>query len=246
MPLLEGMDVVHNISLAALITIGFSLFFRIFQWIRRILTIGKSMPIVPVLFPSTSKFRVFIPKSWQMYHRDWHMQYGRSIYQKHGCDVFALISLFEHDMIFIADPHAVLEMKVTGADRFQNDSYQTSQVVSIFYWGLQEIAIYGPNVVSTVGTEWKFHRKIVVRGFPQKTIELVHSETTRQVIQMMASWEKNVSDNCVSVEKFASMSIALLTKFTQAHYEIGAPCYQWCCIWPSIRMGSIWQRLSRS
>ena len=61
------------------------------------------------------------------------MQYGRSIYQKHGCDVFALISLFEYDMIFVSDPHAVLEMKVTGTDRFQNDLYQTSQVLYFFY-----------------------------------------------------------------------------------------------------------------
>ena len=133
MPLPEGMDIVRNIGLVALITIGSSLLFRVFQWIKRIRTIGKSMPVVPVLFPTTSKFRVFIPKSWQMYHRDWHMQYGRSIYQKHGCDVFGLISLFEYDMIFVADPHAVAEMKVTGTDRFQNDLYQTSQVVSIFY-----------------------------------------------------------------------------------------------------------------
>jgi len=133
MPLLEGMDILRNIGLVAFITIGSLLFFKIFQWIRRIRTIGKYMPVVPVLFPSTSKFRVFIPKSWQVYHRDWHMQYGRSIYQKHGCDVFALISLFEQDKIFVADPHAVLEIKVTGADRFQNDLHQTSQVLSVFY-----------------------------------------------------------------------------------------------------------------
>lgn len=132
MSLSERMDIIRNIGLVALITIGSSLLFRIFQWVRRIHTIGKSMPVVPVLFPTTSKFRVFIPKRWQMYHRDWHMQYGRSIYQKHGCDVFALISLFEYDMIFVADPYAVLEMKVMGTDRFQNDVYQTSRVVSTF------------------------------------------------------------------------------------------------------------------
>ena len=133
MSLPEGMGMVRSIGLVVLITIGFSFIFRVFQWIRRIRTIGKSMPVVPVLFPDTSKFRVFIPKSWQVYHRDWHMQYGRSIYQKYGCDVFALISLFEYDKILVADPHAVLEMKVTGADRFQNDLFQTSQVLSVCY-----------------------------------------------------------------------------------------------------------------
>ena len=127
------MDVIRTIGLVVFITTGSSLLFKIFQWIRRIRTIGKCMPVAPVLFPTTSKFRVFIPKGWQVYHRDWHMQHGRSIYQKHGCDVFALISLFEYDMIFVSDPHAVLEMKVTGTDRFQNDLYQTSQVLYFFY-----------------------------------------------------------------------------------------------------------------
>jgi len=64
-----------------------------------------------------------------------------------------------------------------------------------------QIAIYGPNIVSSAGSEWKFHRKIAVRAFPQRTIELVHSETARQVLQMMSSWEKTMENNAVIVEK---------------------------------------------
>ena len=184
-----------------LLTLLFSL--RIVRWLARIHKVRKTMPVVPSLFPSRSKYRMLIPKRWQTYHRDWHMEYGRDLYKSHNSDVFALINLFEYDNVFVSDPEGVLEMKVTGSDRYQIDLYQASQVHSFTCLMCVncEIAIYGPNIVSSAGSEWKFHRKIAVRAFPQRTIELVHSETTRQVLQMMSSWEKTIKNNTVIVEK---------------------------------------------
>ena len=117
-----------NLCLLILLTLLF--FFRIIRWLARIDKVRKTMPVVPVLFPSRSKYRRLIPKSWQTYHRDWHMEYGRDLYNFHNSDVFALISLFEYDNVFVSDPKAVLEMKVTGTDRYQIDLLQTSQVPS--------------------------------------------------------------------------------------------------------------------
>jgi hypothetical protein len=158
---------------------------------------------------------MLIPQKWQTYHRDWHMQYGRSIYKAHNSDVFALISLFENDKIFVSSPEGVLEMKITGSDRFQIDLHQASQVYPFSHRRnglLIKIAIYGPNVVSTAGTEWKFHRKIAVKAFPQKTIELVHSETTKQVIQMMATLQKNsMTSDKIIVDEYSPIVILLNT-----------------------------------
>jgi hypothetical protein len=119
---------IRNVFLLGLLTLATSLLFRVVRWLARIRSMSKSMPVVPVLFPSTSAYRMIIPKSWQTYHRDWHMQYGRSIYHKHGSDVFALVSLFEKDKIFVSDPAGIVELKATGTDRFQIDLHQASQV----------------------------------------------------------------------------------------------------------------------
>jgi hypothetical protein len=101
-----------------------SLLFRFYQWVARIRATRKRIPIVPVLFPTTSRFRLLCPKKWQVYHRDWHMQFGRAFYR--DSDIVAMISLFEHDQLFVTDPEAVLEMNVSG--RFQKDLVQASQV----------------------------------------------------------------------------------------------------------------------
>jgi cytochrome P450 len=63
------------------------------------------------------------------------------------------------------------------------------------------MAIYGKNVATTVGDEWRLHRKITSRVFSQKNNQLVHSETTRQTLQMMESWERESHDGSVVIEK---------------------------------------------
>ena len=102
------------------------LLFRLYRWVARIRTTRKRIPAVPVLFPTTSRFRLLFPKKWQVYHRDWHMQFGRAFYR--DSDIVAMISLFGHDQLFVTDPAAILEMNVSG--RFQKDLVQASQVES--------------------------------------------------------------------------------------------------------------------
>jgi cytochrome P450 len=62
--------------------------------------------------------------------------------------------------------------------------------------------IYGRNVVTTEGTEWRLHRKITSRPFSERNNQLVHEESVRQTIQMMAAWESKIQDGTVIVEKY--------------------------------------------
>jgi len=64
--------------------------------------------------------------------------------------------------------------------------------------------IYGKNVLTLDGPEWRRHRKITARPFSEKNNQLVHSETIRQANQMMASWEKRSENGVAVVEKYAS------------------------------------------
>src|SRR5271170_2536238 len=107
-----------------LLSLSGLLLFRLLRWVSRIRATRKRIPVVPVLFPTTSRFRLLFPKGWQVYHRDWHMRIGRSFYR--DSDIVAMISLFEHDQMFVTDPEAVLEMNISG--RFQKDLVQASQV----------------------------------------------------------------------------------------------------------------------
>jgi cytochrome P450 len=61
--------------------------------------------------------------------------------------------------------------------------------------------IYGRNVVTTEGAEWRMHRKITSRPFSEKNNQLVHDESVRQTIQMMASWESQSKNGSFIVEK---------------------------------------------
>ena len=70
-----------------------------------------------------------------------------------------------------------------------------------------QINVYGPNLVGLVGTEWKRHRRIASKAFPQKTIGLVSTETKRQVLEMMTEWEKNISNGKVLLNESLSLNI---------------------------------------
>jgi hypothetical protein len=112
---------------------------KIVLWLGRIRDVGRTMPVIPVLFPPASPVRFLWPKKWQTFHYDWNTQYRRTIYSKLGTDVFALISLFEYDKVFVCDPYAVAEMKFTESSRYPKDVRQFSQVSIII------IRTYSPD-----------------------------------------------------------------------------------------------------
>ena len=64
-----------------------------------------------------------------------------------------------------------------------------------------KFAVYGPNVVTSLGDEWKLHRKITSRTFSERNNQLVHSETTKQASQMMASWERRAKGGSLIIEE---------------------------------------------
>jgi len=55
--------------------------------------------------------------------------------------------------------------------------------------------VYGKNVVSTEGAEWRLHRKVTTRPFSEKNNLLVHEEAVRQTTQMMAAWTSKANTN---------------------------------------------------
>jgi len=120
---------------ALLISTSFGLlvFFlvKVVNWYFRIRAFRKTMPAVAALFPPDSLYRQLWPKNWQSFHKDWHMQFQRSVYQKLNSDIFVLVCLFEYDKVFVSDPAAVLELKITKPKEFPRDMQIFRRVYSI-------------------------------------------------------------------------------------------------------------------
>lgn len=60
------------------------------------------------------------------------MRDGRGIYRKHDSGIFALVSLFQPDKVFVSDPEMFMELKVAGSERFQADATETEMVTIPF------------------------------------------------------------------------------------------------------------------
>ena len=62
--------------------------------------------------------------------------------------------------------------------------------------------VYGRNVVTTEGQEWRLHRKVTSRPFSEKNNQLVHEETVRQTEQMMQAWDSKAIDGEIHIDKY--------------------------------------------
>jgi cytochrome P450 len=67
---------------------------------------------------------------------------------------------------------------------------------------VEVLDIYGRNVVTTEGQEWRLHRKVTSRPFSEKNNQLVHDETVRQTTQMMNSWDSRAINGQVQIDRF--------------------------------------------
>jgi hypothetical protein len=115
---------------SVLLVIGFIFLRKLIGWIMRIRAFRKTMPTIATLFPPESPYRLLWPKRWQTFHKDWHMQYQRSIYRKLDSDIFAIVCLFEYDKVFVSDPAAVLDLKIFQPREFPRDMHVFKRVYS--------------------------------------------------------------------------------------------------------------------
>lgn len=190
----------------ALLMLTISFVFRLISWVRRIFVLRKSMPVIPTLFPPNSYFRGLWPKKWQTFHVDWNMQQKRALYQQLGSENFALVCFFEHDVVYLTEPDAVYNLNIEMADQFLKDmrvfgKAQPPLILFAVYALITKFGVYGPNVATTLGEEWKLHRRITSRTFSEKNNQLVMLETINQTMQMMASWERRGDGNVLVIEE---------------------------------------------
>ncbi|KAJ3325460.1 hypothetical protein HDV06_004319 [Boothiomyces sp. JEL0866] len=99
---------------------------------------------------------------------------------------------FKDDIVFACRPDRTL-LFVANVDYVQEIIEKKNIFVKPVYL-YNIINIYGNNVVTTEGQEWKRHRKISAPNFGEKNNIKVHSETVYVVESLINLWEKEGLD----------------------------------------------------
>ncbi|KAF3314264.1 hypothetical protein TWF173_004870 [Orbilia oligospora] len=105
---------------------------------------------------------------------EWAWIYGFKPFAEYG-DVFMTVSPVDCH-IYIADREVITQVTSRRED-FPKAA-----------WLYDTVNIFGRNVLSTEGSEWKFHRKITSPSFGEKNNALVFAETIRQGKMMLRKW----------------------------------------------------------
>ncbi|KAK6358584.1 hypothetical protein TWF730_007910 [Orbilia blumenaviensis] len=105
---------------------------------------------------------------------EWSWRYGFEPFAEYG-DVFMTVSPVNCH-IYIADREVISQI-TTRRDDFPKPA-----------WMYRTVNMFGRNVVTTEGPEWKFHRKVTSPSFGEKNNALVFGETIRQGKMMLKKW----------------------------------------------------------
>ncbi|KAK6517718.1 hypothetical protein TWF506_004900 [Arthrobotrys conoides] len=105
---------------------------------------------------------------------EWAWRYGFEPFAEYG-DVFMTVSPVNCH-IYIADREVITQI-TARRDDFPKPA-----------WMYRTVNMFGRNVVTTEGSEWKFHRKVTSPSFGEKNNALVFRETIRQGGMMLRKW----------------------------------------------------------
>ncbi|KAK6501865.1 hypothetical protein TWF481_009684 [Arthrobotrys musiformis] len=105
---------------------------------------------------------------------EWSWRYGFEPFAEYG-DVFMTVSPVNCH-IYIADREVITQI-ATRRDDFPKPA-----------WMYRTVNMFGRNVVTTEGSEWKFHRKVTSPSFGEKNNVMVFEETIKQGKMMLRKW----------------------------------------------------------
>ncbi|KAF1848269.1 cytochrome P450 monooxygenase-like protein [Cucurbitaria berberidis CBS 394.84] len=128
----------------------------------------------------TPLLKTLLPASLQglwieLLHPEWGYRSGYKPFEKLGMDVFLAVSPRKIH-VFVADAEAVTQITTR-----RNDFPKPLEM----YGALD---IYGKNLVSTEGADWRMHRKLVAPSFGEKNNELVFTESLHHAQSLLGLW----------------------------------------------------------
>ncbi|KZM25328.1 uncharacterized protein EKO05_0000526 [Ascochyta rabiei] len=146
---------------------------------------------------------VILPASWRglwfdLLDPEWGHRKGHAPFEKLGKDVFIIASATRLSA-FVADAEAVTQITTR-----RNDFPKPLKM----YGALD---IYGRNLVSSEGSDWRMHRKLTAPSFGEKNNELVFNESLHHARSLLGLWTGPEGQGNETVEDpaVATMSFAL-------------------------------------
>ena len=129
---------------------------------------------------------------------EWGYRKGHEPFEKLGADVF-LVATPNRISAFVADAEAVIQITTR-----RNDFPKPLEM----YGALD---IYGKNLVSTEGPDWRMHRKLTAPSFGEKNNELVFKESLHHARSLLSLWTGPDGNGNETVQEpaVATMSFAL-------------------------------------
>ena len=112
---------------------------------------------------------------------DFTFEYRIEVFQRVGADNFFTVSP-SGLILYTADPDVISQITTR-----RNDFPKPTEIY-------RSVNIYGNNVVTTEGQQWRQHRKATSPPFTEKNNHLVWTETIDQSQKMLASWMSNGKD----------------------------------------------------
>ncbi|KAK4465142.1 cytochrome P450 [Cladorrhinum samala] len=130
----------------------------------------KVLPVIARLLPFTRK------SSFLRYnYRGWEMRERWAPHHEMG-DVFTIVTPKEV-WLYLGDPDAVADMFRRGRDEFPRCTRLTEM-----------LNVFGPNISTAEGAQWRTHRKLVATCFTEQNNEIVWSEAINLATDMIRYW----------------------------------------------------------
>ena len=143
----------------------------------------------------------------------WHNPYG-------------VFERLETDTFFVVSPGGLV---MTTADADVIHEITTRRIDFPKPTKLYEVLdIYGKNLVTNEGAEWRRHRKIASPPFSERNNRLVWTETLNQAQYMLASWVGKNGEGDKTIPKISSDTMRL------SLHIISRAGFNARCLWPGV------------
>ncbi|KAF2446011.1 cytochrome P450 monooxygenase-like protein [Karstenula rhodostoma CBS 690.94] len=171
-----------------------------YQRLRRNIAIAKSSGIAYVVLPVhvfsvpwLATYYLWIPivnklpasfkGLWlELLDPEWAHRLGHGPFEKIGSDVFLMVSPSKI-MAFVADAEVVTQITTR-----RNDFPKPLEMYT-------RLDLYGKNLVSTEGADWRMHRKLTAPSFGERNNELVFTETLHHTDALLRMWKPDANHN---------------------------------------------------
>ncbi|KAH7081844.1 cytochrome P450 monooxygenase-like protein [Paraphoma chrysanthemicola] len=233
-----------TLIVSAFVAFGFYYFITTYRNLSRNVALAKSsgLPVVVIPWNVFSVFwlstfalwtpvlKALLPASWQglwieLLHPEWGYRIGHKPYEMLGKDVFLLASpTIIH--CFVADAEAMTQITTRRAD--------FPKPLEMY----KALDIYGKNLVSTEGADWRMHRKLAAPSFGEKNNELVFTESLHHAKSLIGLWAgaDGRGNQTVAEPSLGAMNFAL--------YVISSAGFDVRVVWPHEEGKSVAERKS--